>query len=67
MSVKDYDLTATQEEALILAVESGYYDVPATATLQTLSEALDITQQAVSQRLNRGTKVLVEATLLSGD
>jgi predicted DNA binding protein len=57
-------LTAPQREALTLAVESGYYDVPADVTLDSLSELLGITSQALSERLNRGTKTLVEATLL---
>jgi predicted DNA binding protein len=57
-------LTDPQREALITAVENGYFDVPARATLESISEALGITSQAVSERLNRGTKTLVEATLM---
>jgi predicted DNA binding protein len=59
-----YGLTTAQHEALVVAVKNGYFDVPATSTLDALSETLEITPQAVSERLNRGTKTLVEAALL---
>jgi predicted DNA binding protein len=60
----EFGLTSSQREALALAFESGYYDIPADVTLDSLSEMLGITSQALSERLNRGTKKLIEATLI---
>jgi predicted DNA binding protein len=60
----NFGLTSAQREALTLAFESGYYDVPADVTLDSLSEMLGITSQALSERLNRGTKRLIESALI---
>jgi predicted DNA binding protein len=59
-----YGLTSAQHEALTLAFESGYYDVPADVTLDSLSKMLGITSQALSERLTRGTKTLIESTVI---
>jgi predicted DNA binding protein len=60
----EFGLTAAQREALTLAFESGYYEVPADVTLDSLSEMLGITSQALSERLNRGTKQLIGSTVI---
>lgn len=52
--------TDRQYEALRLAVENGYYDIPRTASLRELGAELDVSHQAVSYRLRRGIKRLVE-------
>lgn len=57
-------LTESQRESLKLALEEGYYDVPRGTTLELLGESLGVSRQAVSNRLRRGTKRLVEAILL---
>ncbi len=44
-------LTEKQQEALVLAVEQGYYEQPRRATLEDLAEVLDVGKSAVSHRL----------------
>ena len=58
-----FELTDTQEEALVLAYERGYYDTPRRATLQEIADELGITQQSLSSRLRRGHRRLVGGTL----
>lgn len=58
-----YGVTGPQREALVLAVERGYYDVPRRCTTAELAATLGISDQAVSERLRRGTATLVERTL----
>ena len=58
-------LTEPQYEALITAYESGYFDVPRTASQADLAASLQITPQAVSERLRRATAALVRSTLLA--
>lgn len=58
------ELTEPQRDALRLAYDEGYYDVPRDTTLERLGATLDVSRQAVSNRLRRGTKRLVEDVLL---
>ena len=62
---REYDLTEGQREALILGYSRGYFDSPRDATQQDLADELDITRQAVSSRLQRGTRRLVASTLIT--
>lgn len=55
----DRQMTDAQREALLLAYEEGYYDSPRTATLSELGEQLGISQQALGDRLRRGTRRLI--------
>ena len=57
-------LTDGQYDALVTAYESGYFDVPRTASQADLAASLQITPQAVSERLRRATAALVRSTLL---
>ena len=52
-------ITEKQAEAIQIAVASGYYDHPRRADLDQLSETLDISRSAVSQRLNAAETKLV--------
>jgi predicted DNA binding protein len=61
-----YGVTEPQREALSLAVERGYYEVPRRCTTAELGEAFGISDQAVSERLRRGVATLVEHTLGTG-
>ena len=61
-----FGLTEDQYRALITAVEKGYYDVPQKRTLEELADEFEISHQALSERLRRGTESLVEDTLLVG-
>ncbi|WP_162562448.1 helix-turn-helix domain-containing protein [Salinigranum rubrum] len=58
-----YRVSPKQREALLIAYESGYYDAPKRVTGEDVARELGITQQAVSQLLQRGTKALIEDTL----
>ena len=59
-----YGLTTAQREALVLAVESGYYDIPRTCTTVEVAEELGISDQAVTERLRRAIVNLVDNSLL---
>lgn len=62
-----YDLTSVQAETLQFAVECGYFDVPRRATLETLADRLDVSKQAVSERLRRGLNSLLTDTVCVDD
>ena len=51
-------LTDAQEEAITAAYRHGYYDVPRGISLEELAEEIDISHQALSERLRRANKVL---------
>ena len=57
------DLTPAQRDALEVATERGYFRVPREATTDDLADDLDISHQAVSELLRRGTENLVVSTL----
>lgn len=59
----DFELTAPQREALLLAYERGYFDSPRTASLADVADELGITQQSLSSRLRRGHRQLIGRTL----
>jgi predicted DNA binding protein len=61
-----FGLTDMQQEALIEAVKHGYFDIPRSATMDELAEILDISRQAVSERLRRGHRRLIESALILG-
>lgn len=56
-------VTSAQREALITARELGYYEIPRRSSLNDVADHLDVSSQAVSTRLRRGTSTLVDATL----
>lgn len=60
------ELTDPQREALVAAYESGYFDVPQEVSQADVAARLDISPQALSERLQRGTRTLVGATLVFG-
>lgn len=60
-----FGLTDAQQETLELAVERGYYDEPRRITLEALATEFGVSARAVSRRLRRGTKRLVDNTLLN--
>jgi predicted DNA binding protein len=55
-----FDLTDDQFETIQTALESGYYEVPRRATLEDLSAQLGVSHQALSERLRRGHRTLIE-------
>lgn len=56
-------LTETQYETIVKAHELGYFDVPRKVTLEELASELDISHQALSERLRRSHSALVSAEL----
>lgn len=55
-------LTPSQEHALRLAHQEGYFDTPRQITLEELGARLDISRQSVSNRLRRGLRTLLSNT-----
>jgi predicted DNA binding protein len=60
-----YGLTPSQREAITLAVDAGYYDIPRTCTTVELADKLGISDQAVTERLRRAIVNLVSNTLVA--
>lgn len=60
-------LTAAQRDALVAAVEMGYYEIPRSTSLEAVARSLDISAQAASERLRRGTSRFVETALVTND
>ncbi|WP_255191564.1 helix-turn-helix domain-containing protein [Natronobeatus ordinarius] len=58
-------LTKTQYETVVTAYELGYFDVPRKVTLKELAAELDVSHQALSERLRRSHAALVNAELSS--
>lgn len=59
----DLGLTDPQREALLAALDAGYYEVPREITLRELADRFDISDTALSQRLRRGLTTVLSATL----
>jgi predicted DNA binding protein len=56
-------LTDRQDEALRIAYERGYFDVPRRASLEDIAVELDISPSSVSERLRRAQTQLIEETV----
>lgn len=59
-----YGLTQPQREALVLATEEGYFDIPRQISTKELGRQLGISDQAVTERLRRGMSRLMAHTLM---
>lgn len=59
----DFGLTDNQREAILLALEMGYFEEPRGATMREVADALGISQPAAGGRLRRGLRRLVVTTL----
>ncbi|MFB6079881.1 MAG: helix-turn-helix domain-containing protein [Haloferacaceae archaeon] len=57
-------LTTEQREALKVALDEGYFDVPREITLVELADMLGISDSAVSQRIRRGLAELLTTTVV---
>lgn len=62
-----YGLTDAQREAILVALESGYFDEPRGARLVEVAGELGISQPAASGLLRRGIKRLVRSTVADVD
>jgi predicted DNA binding protein len=59
-----YSLTTDQHETLVEGARRGYYNVPRDITLGEFAVSLGISHQALSERLRRGHRNLIESALL---
>lgn len=60
-----YGLSQPQHEALTLAVEMGYYDIPRSCTTEELANELGISDQAVTERLRRAIAAFTRHALFT--
>jgi predicted DNA binding protein len=67
LDAADAGLTDSQREALLVALEAGYFEEPRDATLGDVAAALDISQPAAGGLLRRGIRRLVVAALLDDE
>ncbi|WP_336339354.1 helix-turn-helix domain-containing protein [Haloarcula brevis] len=58
-----FDLTESQRRALVLAVESGYFEVPRGTTLVELGAELGISEQSVSESIRRATNKVLRSVM----
>jgi hypothetical protein len=56
-------LTDRQHEALRIAYERGYFDIPRQASLEDIAEEIGVSPSSVSERLRRGQTQLIEETV----
>ncbi len=61
-----YGLTDAQHETLVTALERGYYQIPREVDMEGLSDELGISHQALSERLRRAHRTLVEDAIEIG-
>lgn len=57
------ELSQCQHDTLLRAYEMDYYDVPRGATLECVANDLQVSHQALSERLRRGHRNLIQKTL----
>ena len=62
-SKAEAQLTTVQREALTTARELGYFEIPRQASLTDIADHLEISSQALSERLRRGTATLIDTVL----
>lgn len=59
----EYNLSPKQRRTLERAYRRGFFDVPRSASLADVASELDVSEQAVSERLRRATATLIANTL----
>jgi predicted DNA binding protein len=52
---------------LLAAYEHGFFEIPRSASMKDLADHFDISEQAISQRIRRGTANLIFDMLLNLD
>ncbi|WP_225336027.1 helix-turn-helix domain-containing protein [Halomicrobium urmianum] len=62
----EFSVTSKQRDALVAAYNAGYYEKPRETTATELAEEFGLSQQAFSERLNRGVSELIESTVMTG-
>lgn len=59
-------LSPIHRETLITAFERGYFEIPRGITLSELAVELGVSHQALSERLRRSYRLLIERTVVGG-
>ena len=59
------EVTPAQRDALVAAVERGYYKIPREISTRELADELGISHQSVSEILRRGTENMVTSHLVT--
>jgi len=62
-SFTGFELTDEQFTTVSAALDEGYYSVPRRMKLEDLASELDISHQALSERLRRGHRTLIETVV----
>jgi len=62
-STAEAQLTDSQRKAFTTARELGYFQIPREASLADVADHCEVSSQAVSERLRRGTATLVDTVL----
>lgn len=57
------NVSAKQHEAMVTALRRGYFEIPRAASLDEVADELDVSRQAASERLRRGTAALIRDAL----
>ncbi len=60
---REFGLTAEQYETLVVATREGYFAIPRTTSAKEIGEILGISDNAVSERIRRGSEALIRSTL----
>jgi predicted DNA binding protein len=60
---EEFGTTEEQHEALLAAVEMGYFEVPRRVTLTEVASGFGISQQAASERVRRGANAVLRKVL----
>lgn len=63
----EYNLTADQHEALLLAFDEGYYGDPRETDLEALASRVGISRPAFANRLRRGIRNVLASTIARHD
>ena len=63
----EYGLTQKQRDALLIALEAGYYTIPKQGQISDVAAELGVSPQAVSQRLRRACANLITNTIGTHD
>ncbi|WP_312911347.1 helix-turn-helix domain-containing protein [Natronosalvus caseinilyticus] len=59
------NLSQKQREALVLALQRGYFGTPRETSLDELADELSLSKQALSDRIRRGNEKVLRSVLLS--
>lgn len=60
---KQSGLTPEQYEAIVTAVDRGYFEIPRQVSIQELADEFDISNQSVSERLRRASSTVLSTEL----